>query len=84
MFFPKQFFLLSFNHLSHFSKDKLNNLCSAATVQCAPVEESRDNGVKQVHPSTPLSPSHRALKPRTPFPVVQEALKKPPHPLLAG
>lgn len=57
-FYPQTFILTK---LSHLLKNKHNILHCAAILQCAPVEESRDNGVKQVHPSTPLSPSHLAL-----------------------
>lgn len=77
-FYPQTFILTK---LSHLLKNKRNILHCAAILQCAPVEESRDNGVKQVHPSTPLSPSHLAL---SLFPVVQEAWLNPPHPLVAG
>lgn len=57
-FYPQTFIL---NKLFHLLKNKYNILHCSAILQCAPVEESRDNGVKQVHPSTPLSPSHLAL-----------------------
>lgn len=57
-FYPQTFILTKVPHLL---KNKHNILHCAAILQCAPVGESADNGVKRVHPSTPLSPSHLAL-----------------------